>query len=177
MDPSSTHAHKVAAHLLRTGLSETSMRRLAEVAGSSGRMLTYHFTSKNGLLKAALELCADALEDELDDAVARQRNSGGIGLAGVVGVLTHPLMLPYLRLWQDMVTETAAGNTVVGAVAKDIALSMRDWLRAALPALSEGEAALVIAAVDGIARLRLVGLEDEAEQARLALASLFPHAR
>ena len=175
MDPSSTHAHKVAAHLLQTGLSQTSMRRLAEVAETSGRMLTYHFTSKSGLLKAALTLCAQALEDELDDAVERQ--GGDIGLANVVAVLTHPVMLPYLRLWQDMVTATAAGDTAIEAVTQDIARSLRDWLRATLPALSEGEAALVMAGVDGIAQLRLVGLEEEAEQARLTLASLFPHAR
>lgn len=46
---------KLAAHVLRHGLGSASLRPLAKAAGTSDRMLIYHFGSKDALV-AALKL-------------------------------------------------------------------------------------------------------------------------
>ncbi|MCB0035085.1 MAG: helix-turn-helix transcriptional regulator, partial [Anaerolineales bacterium] len=41
---------RIANHLLAEGLNKTGLRLLAEVAGTSDRMLIYYFGSKDALL-------------------------------------------------------------------------------------------------------------------------------
>lgn len=55
-----TYAHQlleaVAAHIREQGLADTSLRRLAAAAGTSDRMLRYHFGTREGLLAAVAGL-------------------------------------------------------------------------------------------------------------------------
>jgi AcrR family transcriptional regulator len=50
---------QLAVHFLNTGLSDTGLRRLAEVAGTSDRMLLYYFANKDELVAAVLAHIAD----------------------------------------------------------------------------------------------------------------------
>ena len=46
----------LAAYVLENGLADVSLRPLAKAAGTSDRMLLYHFGSKEELVAALLEL-------------------------------------------------------------------------------------------------------------------------
>lgn len=45
---------RITAHIMEHGLSETALRQLAIIAGTSHRMLIYYFGSRDGLLGAVL---------------------------------------------------------------------------------------------------------------------------
>ncbi|MDP2380149.1 MAG: TetR/AcrR family transcriptional regulator, partial [Pseudohongiella sp.] len=55
----------LTVHFLDTGLSDTGLRRLAEVAGTSDRMLLYYFANKDELLAAVLTHIAGGLSASL----------------------------------------------------------------------------------------------------------------
>ena len=57
---------QVIAYLLSEGLEETGLRRLAQAAGTSDRMLIYYFGSKEALLREAFSALSDALLAQLD---------------------------------------------------------------------------------------------------------------
>ena len=61
--------HQLAAHLLKTGLAETSLRQLAAAANVSDRMLLYYFENKTDALASALEYIAGDLTHLLQDIV------------------------------------------------------------------------------------------------------------
>lgn len=45
---------RITEHIIKHGLSEAALRRLAPIAGTSHRMLVYYFGSRDGLLGAVL---------------------------------------------------------------------------------------------------------------------------
>ena len=52
---------RITAHIIEHGLSETALRQLASIAGTSHRMLIYYFGSRDGLLGAVLHELRGAL--------------------------------------------------------------------------------------------------------------------
>ncbi|NCU12087.1 MAG: TetR/AcrR family transcriptional regulator, partial [Sphingomonadaceae bacterium] len=60
---------RLAAHLLETGLSRTSLRQLAAAAGVSDRMLLYYFADKAEVLSAVLARVAGELAMRLTKAI------------------------------------------------------------------------------------------------------------
>ena len=59
---------QIAEHLLAHGLADCGLRRLAEVAGTSDRMLLYYFQSKDALLAAVLKQISSSLAASLVQA-------------------------------------------------------------------------------------------------------------
>ncbi|MEL0212249.1 MAG: TetR family transcriptional regulator, partial [Novosphingobium sp.] len=51
----------LAEHLLETGLTQTSLRQLANAGGVSDRMLLYYFPDKAAVMAAAIERVAGSL--------------------------------------------------------------------------------------------------------------------
>ncbi|OYO15455.1 TetR family transcriptional regulator [Propionibacteriaceae bacterium ES.041] len=57
--------HKAVQHFATHGVRDTSLRTLASNIGTSQRMLSYHFGSREGLLAAVIERIAAANADAL----------------------------------------------------------------------------------------------------------------
>ncbi len=56
---------KLAVHFLSSGLDDTGLRRLAEVAGTSDRMLLYYFENKDELVLCVLDHIGAGLSVEM----------------------------------------------------------------------------------------------------------------
>jgi AcrR family transcriptional regulator len=153
---------EMAEHVLRHGLGNASLRRLAAAAGTSDRMLLYYFADKDELVTALLAHLAARLRDRLEAG-------GGSGaakpfsllLTEIWGAIRDPDLQPYLKLWIELAGRAARGEEPHRAVAGQIADGLLAWAGARLET-EAGEhgparAALLVATLEGLALLDAVG--------------------
>jgi len=93
---------QVIAYLLSEGLEETGLRRLAQAADTSDRMLIYYFGSKEALLREAFAALSDALlaklESQFPKAAYSPKKLKKISLA----LAEDPAALGTLKLWFEL---------------------------------------------------------------------------
>jgi AcrR family transcriptional regulator len=156
----------LAAHVLAHGLNSASLRPLAAAAGTSDRMLIYHFGSKDGLIAALLRQLADRMQAGLSTALPPGPfATEGALLRAVVGLMRSPPFRPYIRVWFDIVSAAAQGQVAHHAAGQEILSLYADWIAVRHP---EGPAAAprLLALVEGILLMDAVG------QAALADAAI-----
>ena len=94
---------RIASHLLAVGLNKTGLRLLAEVAGTSDRMLIYYFGSKDALLNEVLGGIAANVTVQLDATLGTHRRSADDLLAQLTSVTMSEEYAPAIRLWFELV--------------------------------------------------------------------------
>jgi AcrR family transcriptional regulator len=169
----------LAAHVLSHGLNTASLRPLAKSAGTSDRMLIYHFGSKDALVAELLDHLASQMTLGLNAALPQARfDSVGACLQTVVTLMRQPEFAPYARVWLDIISAArhgAADHAVAGARVIDGFLL---WIEARLPdgleAPSEA-ARLLLTLIEGTLIMDAVGHEETADRAVAAFASLARH--
>lgn len=167
---------QLAAHLIATGLSQTSLRQLALAADVSDRMLLYYFPDKAGALTAALSMVAADLAAILGEAIpADFRLAPGALIARAVTATADPRVRPYMALWIEIVAAAARGEAPYREVAGQIAGGFLDWVQSRLagePAETRGQALAILAMVDGVALIAACMGEDSAGEAGAAMLGL-----
>lgn len=163
---------RVADHMLAHGLALSSVRALAEAAGTSDRMLFYYFADKDDIVVSALRTVSARLAAVLVGALPPgPRHPAPVVLAEFAAIMRGPAVRPYMRLWLELVTFAARGEepyrTVAGAIA-DGFLAMIE-ARLDLP----DQAPRLIALLDGAALLDIMGREQVANAALGGKTGLF----
>ena len=101
----------MAAYVLENGLAELSLRPLAKAAGTSDRMLLYHFGSKDALIAALLDHLAQIYSVALDTAFPQGKAmSRKDCIEQVIAITRTDPFQPFMRLWWDIVAGAARGN-------------------------------------------------------------------
>lgn len=168
---------RLAAHLLATGLSRTSLRDLAQAAGVSDRMLIYYFTDKETVLAAALAEVAEGMTHQLEQAAPLgARVTPGELTPRLAALTTGPEMRPYLRLWVEAVAAAAKGEQPYLGISSQIMSGFLEWVEARLD-VPEGSnaravATAIVALVDGLALIDICVGPENAAEAVSALPSL-----
>jgi len=169
-----TMLQAMADHVLQHGLSDASLRPLAKAAGTSDRMLIYHFGNKEGLIAALLGHLAEAYSDALDNALPTGRGASRAQcLTSITAVMRSEQLSPYLALWWQIVAQAARGDDVYRASARTIMLKLVGWVQDYLPLDDPdpaGAARQFLAMIEGAQMLDCVGCEDIAD---VALAHAF----
>ncbi len=125
---------KMAEHVLRHGLAGASLRPLAKAAGTSDRMLIYHFGSKDGLIAALLSFLAARLAQELETALpAGRAASRAECLTQVVAFLRRPDAAAFGHVWLEILAESNRGKTAFQDTGAKIIDGYLDWVKARLP--------------------------------------------
>jgi AcrR family transcriptional regulator len=162
----------LAAHVLAHGLGQVSLRPLAKAAGTSDRMLIYHFGTKEALITDLLGHIAQIYAAALDAAV------GGGRAATRAEVVTRilaqgdaPEMQPFLVLWWEIVA--GAGRNVPGyeAAARAMMDELLSWLETQMPADDpdpHGGACYLLTLIEGTLMLSAIGHGATAQQGLLA---------
>ncbi|HRD47874.1 MAG TPA: TetR/AcrR family transcriptional regulator [Caulobacter sp.] len=164
----------LAGHLLRTGLSQASLRQLAAAAGVSDRMLLYYFADKTEVLALALQTVAADMAAGLGQAIPEGTRLGSDAFMAATArhVVDGPFR-PYMRLWIEIVAAAARNEPPFVDIAAGITGGFLDWIESRLdPALTpdpKGAAALILATLDGLA---LVDICSGPERALAAVAEL-----
>jgi AcrR family transcriptional regulator len=160
----------LSAHVLAQGLNRASLRPLAAAAGTSDRMLIYHFGSKDGLIAALLRHLADRMREGLSAALPPGPFATEADLlATLLGLMRSEPFRPYVRVWFDIVSAAAQGQEAHRAAGREILAMYRDWIAVLHP---EGAAAAprLLALVEGLLVLDAVGSSGLADAAVAGLA-------
>ena len=152
---------QLAAHVLEHGLTGLSLRPLAKAAGTSDRMLIYHFGSKDRLVADLLDYLAQLFADSLAIAFpAGRANSRRHCAESVLAVTAEPAFAPFFRLWWDIVGGCARGDEAYLRSAGTMVDLLLEWVRDHLPEGDpdpDGGAKAVLAVIEGAQMLAAVG--------------------
>jgi AcrR family transcriptional regulator len=166
--------HLLCENILKTGLSQTSLRQLAAAANISDRMLLYYFKDKSEVIATALIAIAGKVANQLAVAIPENANLEAHELIARAAILTQSSdMRPFMRLWIEIVAAASRDERPYSAISQQIALGFMDWIEARLSGdpceAKHAVAAMILAIIDGLAVLDLCAGQ---EQSQLAINTL-----
>lgn len=163
---------QLAAYILAHGLAGVSLRPLAKAAGTSDRMLIYHFGSKDELITQVLDYIAGIYSAALDTALGGSRaNSRQEVVAKVLAHMREPAMQPFLALWWDIVAGAARGGASHKEAAERMMDRLLEWMEAQMPDDDpdpKGGARYLLTMVEGAQMLSTIGHARTAREGLLA---------
>jgi len=120
---------KIARHLLKEGVSMTSVRQLAVVAGISDRMLLYYFADKSEVLLEAMQHLLHALEEKLEERLSRHPpDAGGNPYLWFVDMARDPEIEPFIKLWLEVVIRSLRNDRFYKPIASEVGRRFIAWL-------------------------------------------------
>lgn len=100
---------RILPHVAANGLMDASLREIAEAVGTSHRMLIYHFGSRDGLV-AAVVAAMEAAQRQTLLRLASEATDPADLVRRQWTELTRPEVLPFVRLFFDVLSQAAAGK-------------------------------------------------------------------
>lgn len=165
----------MSAHVRATGLAGASLRPLARAAGTSDRMLIYHFGSKERLIAELLDhITHDILSAMAAALPERPALPEPACLRAMAQLLRTPTFRPYLRVWLDILSAAGRGDPDHAVAAKRLLTGQRDWIIARLPPETKAPAARaseMLTLIHGVLVLEVAGLGTAADA---AVARFYP---
>jgi AcrR family transcriptional regulator len=122
-------------HLATRGISDLSLRELAEALGTSHRMLTYYFGSKEGLLTEIVRAVEGAQRTVWDELIADPDLSAAERPRVLWRRLSTPEMQPYVRLFFEIYGQAIQGRQPAATLLEG---DIESWLRPSVSALVAG---------------------------------------
>jgi len=169
---------QLADHVLAEGVASASLRRLAEAAHVSDRMLQYYFSDKAKIMDATLERVSERLIALLNARTAPSAMSHDRLLAELSNVALADDLLPYMRLWLEVAALSARNDPVYRDVAERIARSFLAWGASQLDRATaherEADAARLFVMIKGLVLLKCLGLGDVCETVTWARPAQIP---
>lgn len=153
----------MAQHVLTHGLSAASLRPLAAAAGTSDRMLIYHFGNKELLIAQLLSYIADTYATALDAAFGDELpQSRQECFDRILAYSSRAEIEPFIALWWDIVAGSARGVAGYAEAARAIMHKLLDWLESHMPAGDPdpaGGARYILTLIEGSQMLQAVGCD------------------
>lgn len=163
---------RLAAHVLAHGLGGASLRPLAKAAGTSDRMLIYHFGNKEQLIGELLSHLAAIYAAGLGAGLAASRPASRQQvLARILAQNRAPEMQPFMMLWWEIVAGAACDVPGFRAAAERMVGELLVWLEAQMPADDpdpRGGARYLLVMIEGTLMLSAVGHARAARDGLLA---------
>ena len=155
----------LADHVLTHGLSTASLRPMAKTAGTSDRMLIYHFGSKDALIGELLAHLASRMAAGLDLALPSERFDPEQELVTrILTIMRADEFRPYGRVWLEIVAGAARGIPAYRDAGHGIILVFLDWLAPRHPEGRDG-AARTLTLIEGSLVMEAVGHASIADRA------------
>lgn len=163
---------RLAAHVLQHGLGGASLRPLAKAAGTSDRMLIYHFGNKQRLISELLGYIAGLYSAALDAAIGSERSQTRQQLlARILAEGRKPAMQAFLVLWWEIVAGAARGLPGYKDAASEMMERQLAWLQKQMPEDDPdpaGGARYLMTLIEGTLMLGTVGHARMAREGLLA---------
>lgn len=163
---------RLAQYVLTHGLSGASLRPLAKAAGTSDRMLIYHFGNKQALISDLLAFIAEQYATALDTAMGDERaRTRQEVIARVIAHTSTRAMQPFMALWWEIVAGSARGVPGYRKAAGQVMAQLLEWLETQMPADDpdpKGGARYLLTLIEGTQMLSAVGQARMAREGLLA---------
>lgn len=168
----------LAAHVLEHGLGGASLRPLAKAAGTSDRMLIYHFGNKETLIADLLGYIAGLYAAGLEVALGSDRSrTRQECFARILAEGRKPAMEAFLILWWEIVAGSARGLPGYREAAERMMTQQLVWLEQQMPVDDPdpaGGARYLMTLIEGTLMLSAVGHAHTARDGLLASGLLRP---
>lgn len=169
------YLHSMAAHVLDNGLTAASLRPLAVAAGTSDRMLIYHFGNKDALIASLLAWLAADMTAKLDASLPEtpMRSQRAL-LSDVMALVRSPVFAAYIRLWREVTASAALGQEAHLQTGREIVSGFIAWLERRMPIDVEDPyraAEAMLTLIEGMHVMDAVGLSEVTEA---AIDALYP---
>lgn len=163
----------LTAHVLTHGLGQASLRPLAQAAGTSDRMLLYHFGTKERLIIDLLSHVAGLYAGAIDAVLAEgERPATRQALmARILDQNADPAFAPFMMLWWEIVGGAARDLPGYRPAAEAMVGELLVWLEGHMPAGDPdpaGGARYLLTVIEGAMMLAAVGHRETALQGLLA---------
>ncbi len=162
----------LAAHVIQHGLGGASLRPLAKAAGTSDRMLIYHFGNKETLISDLLEYVAGIYSAALEAAIEESRpKTRQECFARILTQAREPAMQAFLVLWWEIVAGAARGLPGYKKAADQMMTKQLAWLETQMPQDDPdpaGGARYLMTLMEGTLMLGTVGHARTAREGLLA---------
>lgn len=169
---------RLAAHVLAHGLGQASLRPLAKAAGTSDRMLIYHFGTKEALITQLLAYIAGVYSALLEPVLAADRpTTRSAVLAKILAQNDDPAMQPFMMLWWEMVAGAARDLPGYRVAARGMVEQLLAWLEGQMPEGDPdpaGGARFLLTVIEGTLMLAALDHGDTAREGLLAGGLLEP---
>lgn len=164
----------LSAGILKNGLSHTSLRQLAMMAGISDRMLLYYFKDKADVIMTAVSHIALDMTQRLDAAISNSPKLAPSDLITRALAVTQGVeMKPFMQLWIEIVAAASRGQQPYFDISRLISAGFVAWIKDRLQGepskAKDAQAAMIFAVIDGLA---LVDMCAGKEQAQLAVQGM-----
>lgn len=157
---------QLAEYVLAHGLNTASLRPMAAAAGTSDRMLIYHFGSKDALIAELLAHLAERMAAGLEAVLPPERYTSEDALLGdIVSLMRSSAFAPYSRVWLDIVAAAAQGSSAHRDAGHAIIGYFLDWLAVRHPDGAAG-APRTLTLIEGSMVMDAVGQASIADAAR-----------
>jgi AcrR family transcriptional regulator len=124
---------RMADHVLANGLHNASLRPLAAAAGTSDRMLIYHFATKDALLAEILRFIAGDLSRTLTERFAATDDRRTVPmLRALWAAAKTEEMRPVMRIWLELAAVASREGGAKQQIANAIADGFLEWTGANL---------------------------------------------
>lgn len=125
----------LAGHVMEHGLGGASLRPLAKAAGTSDRMLIYHFGNKEQLIIDLLAYIAAIYSAALDAGMGTERAASRQECAArILAMSREPAMQSFMVLWWEIVAGAARGLPGYAQAAEAMMTKQLEWLETQMPA-------------------------------------------
>ncbi len=164
----------IATIVLENGLDALALRGLAARLSTSGRMLLYHFGTKDALVRAVLACISGRMAVLQDAAAAAAPETPGRFLDDMMQAAADPDRAPFLRVWTEVVVRAARNEAPYREIADTTVKAWLDWIVGRLlPAPdNQARAAAMLSIMEGITILEMARPGTTAQARRLLPALL-----
>lgn len=154
---------RMSEHVLVHGLTHATLRPLARAAGTSDRMLIYHFGTKDGVIGALLDHLAQRFTVILDALPLPVQASAVDLVEAILPLMQSPVGAPYGQLFLEVVAGSARGLPAFQDAKARILLHFQGWIAARLPAGNNSReiAAFALAMIEGLLVLDSSGTQGQ----------------
>ena len=151
------HADALAGFILAHGLAAASLRPMAKAAGTSDRMIVYHFGDKAGAIEAGLARIAERGVETLEALLPPGPRPATELMPMLEGIMRSGAFDASVAVLLEVAALSLRGDAAMQAVANRIATDFRDWLAARLTEPERADE--LLRGIEGWGVLRGCGLD------------------
>lgn len=151
---------QVMQYMIENGVSDIGLRKLAEVAGASDRMLIYYFETKDALIGQVLHTIAANFALQLDAVLGQDKRNPDTLLRELLALSSIPQFYLVIQLWFEIIGLAARGQEPYAENATAIAATWLKWIESRLEDAQAEQALSLFAALEGRLMLKIVGIHS-----------------